>query len=272
MITGVGAGLLLALAYAVRRAAQAGKTALADPQLQDWLRREQALKAGGEWRLDPEARLVLPAAGLQAEVNRYQKLRADLALIPLNRQPEPPELAALQPYLGQELVWRFRYHSLKQGRRSDLQPGQGSPTLAILELPESFPGGAVAQVGRQLYLIYRPGAVIEPTVGSRTHGVEALAGPPPKGSPPSPAFGQSSPALPVPVMMHDNQVVWADGRRFYWRPAETFFEARSFLDEDGQQIITFYQARLRIDPAAPPDVAPILALLDYYLYSSPVHF
>jgi hypothetical protein len=236
---------LLILAYVVQRVARAGKLALADPQLQDWLDREQALKARGEWRLDPEARLVLPAVDLQAEIGRYQPLQADLALIPLNRRLAPPELASFQPYLGQELVWRLRYQDLKQGRRSDLQPVRGGPTLAILELPETFPGGAVAQIGQQLYLIYRPGSFTGPA-------------------------GNSSSVPPVPVMMRESQVIWADGRRFYWRLAETLYEARSFRDEDGRQIITLYEARLRVDPAAPPDVALILALLDYYLYSSPV--
>jgi hypothetical protein len=219
--------------------------ALSDSQIRDWLRKEETLKVFGEWRAAPDIDMVLTEVDIQANLNKYQIGGSDLVILPCARTPSLLYLPPITQYLDQELTWQPQYQNIKGAKRADLHPARGGPAIAIMEVPESSMGTAVAQVGQQGFIIYEPDQLPAP-------------------------FDSVIDLPPDAATLKGRTVTFGDGRIFRWQLSHVLYNTRSFTTKSGALAVTFYHDKLRIAPNISPDVIPALILMEYYMYSAPV--
>lgn len=242
----IAIAIILAI-YVMHRATQAGQAMLDDPQIRAWRLREQDLERYGEWRSDPEAALVLRDVDIGTVAANFQVGQAEVVIVPQAQPATIVDLVPISQFVNRELIWQLRYQNSQGYKRADLRPAGGGPTIAILELFEPDKGGAVAQVGQQGYVIYQPDRL----------GLEQ--------------FDVATNDIPPDVaVLNGSTVMFGDGRVYQWRTAYTLYDPRAFLDADGQALVVFHNGRLRITPAALPDIVPALVLIEYYLYIRPL--
>ena len=238
--------LIMLIIYIIRRMTKAGRAIFDDPQIQEWLRKEQDLEQYGEWRADPEADLVWRDVDLEAMISKDQVGQAELVVIPHPQLPTFLELAPITQFINRELVWQLRYQNSRGCKRADLRPAKDGPTIAVLELLESHKKGAVAQVGKQGYVIYQSDRL-------------------------SDQLELTTDDIPPDIaVLNGKAVTFGGGRAYRWRPAHTLYDPRAFIDASGNVMSVFHDGHLRITAAASPDIVPALILIEYYMYIHPL--